>query len=200
VTLAKMANMATASFIGRTTASTGVPEVLSATQATAILDAFVGDSGSGGTKGLVPAPSSGDSSKYLKGDGTWGTISSAGYGGTSSTSVSFGTGSKTWTTQSGLAYINGSRIRAVETGSSQWMEGEIISYSGTTLNVSVDLFSGIGTYSTWAFSVAGVRGATWNCMGEGYTAKSHIERKAMIDPQFKRKFRDAMMAVLIPQG
>jgi recombination protein RecA len=43
-------------------------------------------------------------------------------------------------------------------------------------------------------------GATWNCMGEGYTAKSHIERKAMIDPQFKRKFRDAMMAVLIPQG
>ena len=161
VTLAKMANMATASFIGRTTASTGVPEVLSATQATAILNAFVGDSGSGGTKGLVPAPSSGDSSKFLKGDGTWATGGSgAGYGGTSTTSVSFGTGSKTWTTQSGLAYINGSRIRAVETGSSQWMEGEIISYSGSTLNVSVDLFSGVGTYSTWAFSVAGVRGAT----------------------------------------
>ena len=78
VTLAKMANMATASFIGRTTASTGVPEVLSATQSTAILNAMVGDSGSGGTKGLVPAPASGDATKYLKGDGTWATISGSG--------------------------------------------------------------------------------------------------------------------------
>ena len=37
VTLAKMANMATASFIGRNSASTGVPEVLSATTAKTIL-------------------------------------------------------------------------------------------------------------------------------------------------------------------
>lgn len=73
VTLAKMANMATASFIGRNTAGTGVPEVLSATTATAILNAMVGDSGSGGTKGLVPAPASGDAAagKFLKADGTW---------------------------------------------------------------------------------------------------------------------------------
>ena len=78
VTLAKMANMATASFIGRTTASTGVPEVLSATQSTAILNAMIGDSGSGGTKGLVPAPASGDATKYLKGDGTWATIAGSG--------------------------------------------------------------------------------------------------------------------------
>jgi hypothetical protein len=33
--------------------------------------AFTGDSGSGGSKGLVPAPASGDASKFLKGDGTW---------------------------------------------------------------------------------------------------------------------------------
>lgn len=32
---------------------------------------MVGDSGSGGSKGLVPAPSSGDSTKFLRGDGTW---------------------------------------------------------------------------------------------------------------------------------
>lgn len=91
--------------------------------------------------------------------------SGSGYGGTSTTSVSFGTGSKTWTTQTGLAYVPGSRIRAVEVGSSQWMEGEIISYSGGTLNVSVDLFSGIGTYANWVFSIAGVRGA----QGIGFT-------------------------------
>lgn len=29
----------------------------------------------GGTHGLVPAPSAGDENKYLKGDGTWGTVS-----------------------------------------------------------------------------------------------------------------------------
>lgn len=36
-------------------------------------DAFTGDSGSGGVKGLVPAPASGDAAanKFLKADGTW---------------------------------------------------------------------------------------------------------------------------------
>lgn len=50
------------------------------TQATATLDAMVGDSGSGGTKGLVPAPASGDAAagKYLKADGTWATVSAGG--------------------------------------------------------------------------------------------------------------------------
>ena len=36
---------------------------------------FVGDSGSGGASGIVPAPAAGDASKYLKGDGTWATVS-----------------------------------------------------------------------------------------------------------------------------
>lgn len=41
--------------------------------ATSFLDAMVGDSGSGGTKGLVPAPGSGDTAagKFLKADGTF---------------------------------------------------------------------------------------------------------------------------------
>ncbi len=47
------------------------------TQVTAALDAFTGDSGSGGVKGLVPAPATGDAAanKYLKADGTWATVS-----------------------------------------------------------------------------------------------------------------------------
>lgn len=79
VTNAKLANMATQTIKGRTTAGTGVPEDLSATQATAILNAFVGDSGSGGTKGLVPAPSAGDAAaaKYLGADGLWSGITVA---------------------------------------------------------------------------------------------------------------------------
>jgi hypothetical protein len=49
---------------------------LSANRTLAIND-FVGDSGSGGLRGTVPAPAAGDAaaSKVLKADGTWGTVS-----------------------------------------------------------------------------------------------------------------------------
>lgn len=48
--------------------------------ATSYLDAMVGDSGSGGTKGLVPAPGSGDAAagKYLGAGGIWGVPSGTG--------------------------------------------------------------------------------------------------------------------------
>lgn len=86
VTNAKLSNMAQDTIKGRTSgAGTGDPVDLTATQATAILDNFVGDSGSGGTKGLVPAPTAGDSTKFLKGNGTWDTpIAGGGGGGTES--------------------------------------------------------------------------------------------------------------------
>jgi hypothetical protein len=73
VSNAKLAQVATATFKGRTTSGTGNVEDLTATQATALLNNFVGDSGSGGTKGLVPAPASGDAAanKFLKADGSW---------------------------------------------------------------------------------------------------------------------------------
>ena len=69
-----MADMAQSTIKGRAaSAGTGVPTDLTATQATAILNNMVGDSGAGGTKGLVPAPAAGDAaaSKFLKADGTW---------------------------------------------------------------------------------------------------------------------------------
>ncbi len=80
VTLAMMAQVATPSFLGRTSASTGNVESLTVTQATALLNAFVGDSGLGGTKGLVPAPAAGDAAalKFLKADGTWAAPAGAG--------------------------------------------------------------------------------------------------------------------------
>lgn len=73
VTNAMLAQVATATFKGRTTASTGNVEDLTATQATALLNSLVGDSGAGGTKGLAPAPAAGDAAagKFLKADGTW---------------------------------------------------------------------------------------------------------------------------------
>lgn len=73
VTNAMLAQVATATFKGRTTASTGNVEDLTAAQAAALLPAVVGDSGSGGTKGLVPAPAAADAAlgKVLGAGGTW---------------------------------------------------------------------------------------------------------------------------------
>jgi hypothetical protein len=73
VTNAKLANVSTATLKGRTTAGSGDPEDLTGTQATALLDVLVGDSGAGGTKGLAPAPAAGDAAagKFLKADGTY---------------------------------------------------------------------------------------------------------------------------------
>lgn len=76
VTNAKLANMANGTIKGRTTAGTGDPEDMTGAQATALLSAVVGDSGSGGTKGLVPAPSAGDAAaeKYLKAGGSFAAV------------------------------------------------------------------------------------------------------------------------------
>lgn len=80
ITNEKLANMATQTIKGRTTAGTGDPEDLTAAQATAILDEMVGDSGTGGMKGLVPAPAAGDAAagKFLKADGTYAAPSGSG--------------------------------------------------------------------------------------------------------------------------
>lgn len=78
VSNAKLAQIAMSTFKGRTTAGTGNVEDLTSTQATALLNAFVGDSGSGGLKGLVPAPITGDALKFLRGDATWASVPSAG--------------------------------------------------------------------------------------------------------------------------
>jgi hypothetical protein len=73
-----MANLAANSIIGNNTGSAATPLALTGTQVTAMLNAFVGDAGSGGTKGLVPAPVTGDSTKYLRGDGTFQSIPGGG--------------------------------------------------------------------------------------------------------------------------
>ncbi len=73
VTNDRLGNVPTNTIKGRITAATGDPEDLTVTQVTSMLNNVVGDSGSGGTKGLVPAPAAGDAAaeKFFHADGTW---------------------------------------------------------------------------------------------------------------------------------
>lgn len=79
VTNAILAQMPAHTIKGNNTAGTANAADLTATQVTAELNNMVGDSGSGGTKGLVPAPAAGDTAanKFLKANGVW-TVVSAG--------------------------------------------------------------------------------------------------------------------------
>lgn len=85
-----------------------------------------------------------------------------GYGGSSTTSLAIGTGTKTFTTQAGLAYPSvGARVRATSAADADnWMEGPA-TYSSTTLEIEVDLIgpSATGTHDDWVFSITGERGA-----------------------------------------
>ena len=85
VTNAKLANVATATFKGRTTAGTGSPEDLTGTQATALLDTFTS-----ALKGLAPA-SGGGTTNFLRADGTWAAPSGGG-GGTTTNALTINNG------------------------------------------------------------------------------------------------------------
>ena len=72
-----LSNAGTNAFLGWDNAASAYQNLTSG-EATAIINAFVGDAGAGGTKGSVPAPSIGDAGKFLRGDGGWVTIPGGG--------------------------------------------------------------------------------------------------------------------------
>ena len=90
--LASLSSLASSSLSDHTTAGVSMFTAATVAAQTALLNAVVGDSGSGGTAGLVPAPASGSAAagKFLKADGTWSVPSGGGNVSTSGTPAQYG--------------------------------------------------------------------------------------------------------------
>lgn len=173
VTLAKMAQIATTNMLGRSTASTGNVESLTPTQSTALLNAMVGDSGSGGTKGLVPAPAAGDAaaSKFLKADGTWTTASATPAG--SNTYIQFndssvfgGDADLTWDKTGNVMAMGGTAIsgfglsmKKTVTWPSDVSAGHIVLASAA--NTGRRLVLGVDNGNNYGFLAYGDSGVAW---------------------------------------
>lgn len=82
--------------------------------------------------------------------------------GTSTTSVAIGTGSKSFTTQSGKAFTEGRwlNIRSDANPTDNYMIGQVTAYSGTSLTVDVTAIGGSGTLSDWTIDVSAAPGQT----------------------------------------
>jgi hypothetical protein len=125
------------------TGATGETGIAGATGATGTAgsNGATGATGSGATGATGVAGLSGD--KYTT---------------TSTTSESIGTGSKTFTVDSGLALSTGQTV-IIAYDASNKMEGTVTSYSVTTLVVNVTSVTGSGgPYTSWSISLSGAPG------------------------------------------
>lgn len=81
---------------------------------------------------------------------------------TSTTSLSIALGSRSFSVANTGAYTVGSRVRAVNTGSSvNYMSGTITSLvANSSITINVDSIGGSGTYAAWTFNIEGLIGPT----------------------------------------
>lgn len=76
--------------------------------------------------------------------------------GTSTTSVAIGTGTKIFTTQSGLPIAPGQFLVISSNAlATNYMHGQVTTYSGTTLTMNITDVNGGGTFADWNITVSG---------------------------------------------
>jgi hypothetical protein len=178
VTLAKMAHMATNSFLGRDTAGTGDVEVLSATDATALLDTF---STTTTTQGVVPGSNNGGATVYLDGTGAWSTPAG-------SSSDSYRTHTVT-DTDSGYTWADtGSAVAASATDTLTWVSGSLIEIdvdaTNDAIRVSSTIANGVEALTTAEVNQLEAIGATtisatqWGYLGGATTFGGDIMQDA----------------------
>ena len=82
---------------------------------------------------------------------------------TSTTSVSFGTGSKTWTLDAAPPILAGQNVRMIDQNdTTQFLSGVVTSFTVSTkvLIINVDKVEGTGSSTSWKSSLDGAVGAT----------------------------------------
>lgn len=143
---------------------------LSAADATAVLNVMVGDSGAGGTKGLVGAPAAGDSGKFWRGDATWASIPGGGdmlaannlsdvaSASTARTNLGVGTGDSPQFTAVNIGHASDTTLARVSAGVAS-IEGETIHTNSTSRTATVSTVEvGHATDTTLSRLSAGVAG------------------------------------------
>ncbi|MCP1852780.1 MULTISPECIES: LamG domain-containing protein [unclassified Bradyrhizobium] len=115
--------------------------------------------------------------------GKWLLIGQSATEGTSPTSLLIGVGAKTFSTQVGLSYQNGVRLRASSNAApTNWMEG-VCTYDPVngTISMTADNSGGAGTFADWNFNRVGERGQPGTALSaEEY--KYWLGKAAMLDP------------------
>lgn len=93
---------------------------------------------------------------------------------TSTTSLAVGTGSKTFTTQSGKDIASGSYVLVVSDANptDNFMFGKVVSYTATTLIASMSTSGGSGTLTDWTITAASPTGPTGSTGATGATGAS----------------------------
>ena len=101
-----------------------------------------------------------------------------GYSGvTSTTSISIGSGLKTFSLVGGNAgaFVTGMRIRAIHSDTPTfYLEGTANYVGGGTLIITVDKFNGSGSHNAWTFAIAGEVGQTGSTGATGATGSSGV--------------------------
>lgn len=139
----------------------------------------------GGDGSFAVDPNATPPKLYLKSSGSWddGTslggpmgATGAGYGGTSTdTKTLVNSGSMSWNTQTTLAWLPGSRIRAASQSapSTKWMELICTGYAAGVLTGTItDQGPGTGSASDWTFSAAGIHGEKGDTGAKGDTGNT----------------------------
>ena len=100
----------------------------------------------------------------------------AGVTDTSATSLTIGTGAQTATVSAGKQFAAGQFVTLVSrAGNTNYMHGQVTSYSGTTLIVNVLDVGGSGTKTDWNVSISGSQGAVGPAGATGPAGGTMIE-------------------------
>jgi hypothetical protein len=119
-----------------------------------------GPAGAPGPPSAVPGPPGATGATGPAGPAGPNGAAGSGYLASSTTALTINIGARTFATQFGLAYSVGARARAASHSvPTNWMEGLVTAYTGSSLTINADLIGGSGSASDWDINLAGQQGA-----------------------------------------